>query len=400
MNRALCQLIAAVSVSLMAEAAFADSATVARGVVADALAKQAAATNVGFAGTYVAPPAVTPSTTPSASGTSSTSTTNSTTTNSASGNSVTNAVRDGSGVQTPVTPTGTSINPAAKQGQGSQATGKIINGVAGVAFITVCMSSKPPAYPMCIMGAMALAQAALDSGAAKESGNTAAVTDGTGNPGGYAPSPSAQNPGGSGGGGSGGPDSGSGTNPNGPAGVGGYTDPRAKAGLAALKEAGYTVTRTGVKNPDGSFTPASAFNSAAGMAAAGMSPSAIKEVMAVTAAINDEISKKAGTVSGVGLAEGGGGSGASGGGGTESEKADTTTAAGGRNPFSLNNGERKELVAGKTVLFSGEPIGVRGQDIFDMIHVAYGKKRERANFIEGDSPLVQVRTPASLPKKK
>jgi hypothetical protein len=59
------------------------------------------------------------------------------------------------------------------------------------------------------------------------------------------------------------------------------------------------------------------------------------------------------------------------------------------------NGQRKGLTAGKTVLFDGDPIGVRGDNIFAMVHTCYQTKREGAQFIETEGRANGVQT-ASL----
>ena len=68
------------------------------------------------------------------------------------------------------------------------------------------------------------------------------------------------------------------------------------------------------------------------------------------------------------------------------------------NPFAVGADAKKQMVAGKTVMFDGEPIGVRGNNIFDMVHAAYQKKRQNNNFIESaDSrPGPSTRMPASI----
>ena len=65
------------------------------------------------------------------------------------------------------------------------------------------------------------------------------------------------------------------------------------------------------------------------------------------------------------------------------------------NPFNIDGDKKGQLVAGKTVMFDGEPIGVRGQNIFDMVHSCYQKKREGKHFIETEMD-VATRLPASV----
>lgn len=289
-----------------------------------------------------------------------------------------------SGTSTPKASSTPSINPSANQGQASQNMGKIINMAVGGAMMAACLASEPPNYPLCAMGALALAQGAMDGGAAGQSGKTASASYGTG---------LGSNAGsGSSGGGSGSTDP---SNPNYGTGKGGFNDPKIKAGLKALKEAGYEVSSAGVKGPDGKTVPASAFGNAGAMTAAGMSPSAVKEALKVAAAMNDEISKLNGKMGSVGVAEGGGGGGSDGSSGNSSNSSTSSYRPSSANPFAINNGQKQQMVAGKTVLFDGEPIGVRGQDIFEMVHTAYEKKRQRSNFIEGGADGAPLRAPAS-----
>ncbi|NJL25909.1 MAG: hypothetical protein HC902_12575, partial [Calothrix sp. SM1_5_4] len=98
--------------------------------------------------------------------------------------------------------------------------------------------------------------------------------------------------------------------------------------------------------------------------------------------------------SGVALSTGGGGSGPGSEGSTSSEDNSDSSPAPYVNPFANLDARKKEMIAGKTVLFDGEPIGVRGNNIFDMIHQAYQRKRAGNHFIEGDEKPAP-RAPAS-----
>lgn len=265
-----------------------------------------------------------------------------------------------------------SINPAANQGQQSQNGGAGANAAAGAALIAAGMAlmSNPPTVPagaaLVAMGILALAQSAHDSNAAGQSGATAASSvNGVG-----------ANP----------------ANPTLGAGTPGFVDPNVAAGKNALGQAGYTVNGDGLQTPSGSVIPNSAFNSAGGMAKAGMDASTIKEVQNALATVNGDASRA--KVSGVAVGEGGGGvsndhsgDGGGGGGGGSSTYV---------NPFQMNSDLKKQMVAGKTVLFDGDPIGVRGQDIFEMIHTCYEKKRSRNDFLD-ESGGVGARQPASVP---
>lgn len=278
---------------------------------------------------------------------------------------------------------GSSINPSALAGQQSQSSGAGINAAAGAALIAAGLAPKPPNMALVAMGIMALMQAGHDAGAAGQSANTFDISK-------Y--------------------DTGLGTNGGGTGskdptkGSGGYTSASIEQGKAALQEAGYVVSEKGVTSPDGTFTPAASFGSPSSLAAAGFDPNAIREAGNVTAALNDEVSKlNAGRVSGVAVNGGGGAGGGDGGagdgGGSSEYSSEYGNGAGG--PGGAGAFDRRKMMAGKTVNFDGEPIGVRGQNIFDMVHECYQKKRAGKHFIEtesgGGGP---VRLPASLPGKR
>jgi hypothetical protein len=265
-----------------------------------------------------------------------------------------------------------SINPAAQMGQSSQSSGSMMNMLASAALFAACFSSNPPNMPLCAMGALAAMQGGADAGAAAQSADTFAASskDSTLNK-------PAGNP------------------AFGTASGGGFSDPKIKQGMDALKNAGYTVTDTGVTGPDGSFTPTSAFSSPAAMAAAGMDQGTIDASQKALASVDASALANAAKVSSVGVAEGGGAAGAAGNGGNYE-----AGGSGPYNPFALNSAQKKQMVAGKTVMFDGEPIGVKGQNLFDMVHVAYERKRQNNHFLENASGGVSTRTPASAPKKR
>jgi hypothetical protein len=282
-----------------------------------------------------------------------------------------------------------SINPAANQGKQSQDSGAGANAAAGAALMAAGMAlmANPPTQPagaaLIAMGALALAQSGHDSGAADQSGATAAASYNGVN----------------------GSNSAVAANPNLGKGTSSYlANPALKQGTAALTDAGYSLTPAGLVSPNGTLTPNSAFNSSSGMAAAGMDAGTIAQVQSALAKVNADSGKA--KVSTVALAEGGGAGGTAGNptGGSDFSFA----SAKGRNPFGLSDAEKRKLVAGKTVSFDGDPIGVSGQNIFDMIHVAYQKKRDRKDFIGDElaggpslrSPASAAAKATSLPKLK
>jgi hypothetical protein len=272
-----------------------------------------------------------------------------------------------------------SINPGSQEGQKSQSGGAGVNAAVGSGLMAAgaaLMSNPktvPPGVVLMGMGILAMMQAKEDSGAAGQSAATgfaSNVNDGSVTPGAVDPN-----------------------------GTGAFAEAKIKEGQAKLGEAGYKMTSKGLTGPDGSFIPAKAFSSPSSMAAAGMSPTTIAAVQEGLADAQAGASGSAARVSGVGINTGGGGG--SGGGMTEDESnGSSESGTGVVNPFDIGAEKKGSLVAGKTVMFDGEPIGVRGQNIFDMVHVSYQKKREGKHFIETEND-VSARSPASVkPPKK
>ena len=116
----------------------------------------------------------------------------------------------------------------------------------------------------------------------------------------------------------------------------------------------------------------------------------------------DTSSLHSASVSSVGVVEGSGGGGAGDGGNYDSSESVY-------NPFAMNKNQKNQMVAGKTVMFDGEPIGVKGRDLFDMVHVVYERKSLNNQFIGGNGAARgAVRAPSSIvparvivpPKKK
>lgn len=273
-------------------------------------------------------------------------------------------------------PTQSTMNKGSKVGSGSQKSGSMINMAAAAALMAGCLAPCPKcATSLCAMSALSMLQAGHDSGAADMSDLTGSDS-GVGN---------VDDP-------TGGSDGG--VDPQSVR-AGTYSDPNIQAGFDKLKNEGYKVTSESVTFPDGTVMKASDFNSASSMLAAGMSPSAVKEAQAVLAAVNDEINKVSGGAPNVGsVAVDGGGGGGGSAIGDESENQVAVAA----NPFALDGDRKKQLVAGKTVSFDGEPIGVRGQNIFEMVHNCYQKKVKANAFIETENE-VSARAPASVKKK-
>jgi len=267
--------------------------------------------------------------------------------------------------------TGTStINPGSKQGQASQSSGAGTNAAVGAALIATGTALLPPpttptGAALIAMGILALMQSAEDKKAARESAATGAASQTNGG--------------------------GAGTNPVDGKGSGGFNDPKIKDGMAKLAAAGYKMSEKGLTHPDGSFTPSSSFNSPGAMSAAGIDPAAISEAQKIVAGAEGMDGAK---ISSVGVNSGGGGGGDSSGVSEGDSNGESASGPAFGNPFGMDAAKRASLVAGKTVMFDGEPIGVRGQNIFDMVHNCYQKKRQGKQFIESEHDVV-TRSPAS-----
>ncbi len=266
------------------------------------------------------------------------------------------------------------INQGANTGQASQNAGSAANAAAGAALIASGMAllPNPPTAAqgaaLIALGMMALAQAGHDSGAAAASGRTAAASV-------------LQNPGGQGA-----------ETQKPEMGQADFYNQMKKA-EAALKANGYSFDKGGLTGPDGKTIPKSAFNSMSSMAAAGIDPKALAEVNKVNAAIADELAKYKVSSVGVNNVAGGGMGEGEGVGVTGEEQSGAVV-----DPFALNADKQKSLLAGKTVNLDGEPIGVAGANIFEMVHDAYQKKRSGNQFIEVEAGAPPVRKPASKPK--
>ncbi|MBK7845180.1 MAG: hypothetical protein IPJ71_16100 [Bdellovibrionales bacterium] len=278
---------------------------------------------------------------------------------------------------------GGGINEGSKQGSSSQNMGTIINLAAGGTLAAIC-ATEGGAWA-CPMAAMAFLQAATQAAAAGDSNN---VTDATN----Y--KPPTDTGGGSGGGGGGNGDGsgggGSGGGGDGGGGGGGFEsggNPIIDNNLRELEKNGYKVNPTAgtVTTPKGVF-PTSAFSSADSMAAAGMDPSQVAAARKGLEALNKELAEKYGegpsvVAMGVGGA-GGGGSGVESGEGGAANGSDPMAAYLASLKNKLNQKRDPASVAGMQKMLGGEPIGVKMDNIFEMIHRRYQKKRKANVFIE------------------
>lgn len=287
------------------------------------------------------------------------------------------------------TPSPASINPSANTGQQSQDSGAGANNAAGAALIAAGtpMLSNPQTMPMGMaliaMGILALMQGGEDSGAAAQSGNTAATTADT--------SSTSSGTGSSTTGSDSTTDSGA---------KAAFSSAAGKKAVAAVEAAGGSLTAASLTMPDGTSVPLSSFSSASGMSAAGFDGAG---AMAKVAAIEKSLGiGNAGSVSGMATAEGGGGA-------SVANKFGDLPAfqlPKFKSPFDLSAAQKAQLAAGKTISMGGDPIGVKGDDIFAMIHRAYQHQSAGDGFItnasasEDSTPNVSIRAPASIVRKK
>jgi hypothetical protein len=110
-------------------------------------------------------------------------------------------------------------------------------------------------------------------------------------------------------------------------------------------------------------------------------------------AIRSELEKSGASVAAMPVDSGGGG-GYSAGGGEGADFGDLSSfqLPSLKNPF--DHADKKKIIAGKSLMVGGEPIGVKGDNIFDMVHRAYQKKRGRNQFLE--TTKGPARLPASM----
>ena len=291
------------------------------------------------------------------------------------------AATSATGETTAIPSSTNSINPAANKGKSSQSGGSAANMAMAAAMAAAAMMTQPPNMAMLMMAAMAAMQGGADKDAADQSSATAATTaDTSTNPAANTATAAAK--------------------PSWAAAAEASAtfedQKKIKAGMAALNAAGYTATPAGISSAGGAMIPASAFNSSGSMLAAGLDPNAVKEA--------EKIGKDVGAKYAVGMsmsADGAGGAGGSGNNGSDAGDADKPLQLSAyKNPFALAPEKKAEMMAGKTVTLDGDPIGVKGDDIFQMVHAAYARKRAGNHFIETEHDpnlgAASVRVPASV----
>ncbi|MCC7403387.1 MAG: hypothetical protein IT288_03230 [Bdellovibrionales bacterium] len=267
------------------------------------------------------------------------------------------------------------INQGARRGESSQNRGAQVNFAAGVVFTGIC-ATRYGSWA-CPMAAMSFLQAAHDMAASGDSGDVGDLTD----PGGwYTPPPGT--PGGT-------TPTTPGTRPPPPGPGGGPTTfATINENLRNLANMGYRVNpATGtVSTPKGDM-PMSAFSSPQAMAEAGFDQASVNAAKETLDKLNAQFGGEAGdkaNVVAMGLDSRGGGGGGMGdgsemGGGSGSDPMAAYLAS---LKNKMNNGRGPASVAGMQRMAGGEPIGVKMDNIFEMIHRRYQKKRKANTFIE------------------
>lgn len=163
--------------------------------------------------------------------------------------------------------------------------------------------------------------------------------------------------------------------------------------LNNLASKGFTIDKTTgtITAPDGSKKSSKDFATPQAMAAAGFSPGAIEMASAAVDKLTKEGMAKYGAVDSPRVVamgvETGGGAGYSGDSGNHPSFDSYFKGLRG-----LSSADRARMVAGKSVIAGGAPIGVKGDDIFQMISRRYASKRSGNEFIE----IAENRVPAGL----
>ena len=167
--------------------------------------------------------------------------------------------------------------------------------------------------------------------------------------------------------------------------------------LSALEKAGFTLDKESgvVTTPDGAQLSAADFSSPAAMAAAGMTPDQISGLQNAMAAFDEQagpFAQQAASVLAMGVdAGGGGGAGGYGGGGPnfddfDGDGADPSSSLSaylkklqmqGQKP-----GDKNRMVAGKSVKFGNELIGIKEDNLFEIQHRRYNLLDKQNNFIK------------------
>lgn len=250
----------------------------------------------------------------------------------------------------------------------------------------------PAAYHFAV-GVADLAQAAEDMKSSNQADNTANNTSygpgGLNGGAGYNPSSDGSSTGGAS------------TTASGLDGSGGYGASSMKAAQAYISQMSnpsasgnpfsYDPSKGTITTADGKTYSVSALSSPSGMAGAGISQDAINAAIASEKKIDADVKKKLGNLT-VATDDGtiGGGGGGSGSKGSANDPAGF--GAGGRGPATASKnqgyGRDPNQLAGMQKNYNGEPIGVAGESIFNMMSRRYQLKDSQSSFLN-DAELLK-----------
>jgi sterol desaturase/sphingolipid hydroxylase (fatty acid hydroxylase superfamily) len=282
---------------------------------------------------------------------------------------------------------------AANTGAASQTAGSTTNRVIGMMLIPSGISLTRGSDPtqisigisMITMGVIAVAQSSADSSAAGQSQTTANTTTASTS---GASTASTTGASGTGSGATGAVDGGVGA---------AFASPAGKQAVAAIANAGGSLTTAGVVMPNGKTYPLSTFSSPQALAAAGLGPDATatrskleslgRQVASNQAGMNTASTARSETVSN---APGANPPAATG-------TAHSAEATVGNNPFLISAAQREQLIAGKTILYNGEPAGVRSDNLFSMVHRAYERHASLGEFITTTQAVAPAPRPYAYP---
>lgn len=272
-----------------------------------------------------------------------------------------------------------SINPSALTGAASQGMGSAVNNAVGNGLMNQGQQNMQQGQQnknqgqvsqgimQMLQGLMALAQALADQGAQNQSNNTANTSAATNPSLTTTPTPAPL------------------TQAQGLAMA--FQTPQGQAAVNALTNAGVSVGPDGVTMPDGTQASWSQVGggSGGGIPMDGATQKALADALASARGGDSGASVKS-----VGTAAADGGGGGAGDSGSFTPGKFTF-----KNPFAVAKAKKDQILAGMTENMGGEPIGVKGDDIFDMIARAYNRKKQNHDFI--DEASGEARLPASVP---
>lgn len=170
-----------------------------------------------------------------------------------------------------------------------------------------------------------------------------------------------------------------------------YTEERQQ--WEQLKNDGFTISKDGlIKGPNGQSWKPSDLKNTSSMMAAGATAGQASSAMSFMDKVNKDLASKAAELENSGseanvVSMGVDGSGGGAGGGAYNRDLASDDDGGDymknfKNPFAMDAKKKKEMVAGKSLAHGDDQIGVKMDDIFQMVHRRYQVKRAGDEFIE------------------